>query len=233
MKKYVFLLALCTFTQALLAQGGDNQGVPKEFLGNFERNLPKENPDKNIRGTRYSTEDYCAGELVMKNGNHYTTELLYKFDEFSNAIQVKFGNGKEVALFYNNIDSFRLFIGKNVVNYIKADVPNESETNKFYQVIYLSTNYQLIKLPKKVVVNVDTRNAFGDGEEFKKFENKDIYFLKKGSAKPFEKIKISKKALIELLPTKKETLTKLFDTPSYKGLLDDAKLAALFKEIDL
>ena len=62
MKKYVFLLALSTLTQALLAQGGDNQGVPKEFIGNFERNLPKENLDKAIRGTRYSTEDYCAGD---------------------------------------------------------------------------------------------------------------------------------------------------------------------------
>lgn len=234
MKKYVLLLCvLCGLTQALLAQGGDTQGVTKEFIGSFESNLPKENPDKNIRGTRFSTEDYCAGELVMKNGTRYTTELTYKFDEFFNAIQVKFSNGKEVALFYNNIDSFRLFIGKNVVNYIKADVPNESETNKFYQVLYSSNNYQLIKLPKKVVVNVDNRDAFGEGEHFKKFDNKDVYYLKKGGSKPFEKIKISKKSLMELLPTKKETLTKLFDTPPYKGLLDDAKLMALFKEIDL
>jgi hypothetical protein len=194
--------------------------------------LPKDNPDKNIQGTRYSTEEYAAGELVMKNGTHYSKNLKFKFDEYFNAIQIKFENGKESVLFYNNVDSFRLFVGDKVINYVKADVPTESETNKFYQVIYASANYQLIKLPKKTVVNVDNRDAFGNGEQFKKFENKDVYFLKKGANKPFEKIKISKKVLLEALSAKKESISKLFDTPSYKGLLDDAKLTALFTAID-
>lgn len=232
MKKHLILPFLFVLFNGLFAQGNDNQGVSKEFMNNFESNLPKDNTDKDIRGSRFSTEDYTAGELVMKNGTRYTTQLKYKFDAYSNALQVKFANGKETVLFYNNIDSFRLFIGNNVVNYIKADVPSEPETNKFYQVIYSSAHYQLIKLPKKTVVSVDNRNAFGDGEQFKKFENRDVYFLKKGTSKPFEKIKISKKSLIELLPSKKENLTKLLDSAAYKGGLDDAKLAALFKEID-
>jgi hypothetical protein len=232
MKKHLILPFLFIVFNGLLAQGGDKQSISKEYINNFESNLPKDNPDRNIQGTRYSTEDYTAGELVMKNGNRYKDNLKFKFDEYFNAIQIKFENGKETVIFYNNVDSFRLFIGNTVVNYIKADVLNESETNRFYQVIYASANYQLIKLPKKTVVSVDNRDAFGVGEQFKKFENRDVYFLKKGSSKPFEKIKISKKSLIESLPSKKENLTKLLDSAAYKGNLDDAKLAALFKEID-
>jgi hypothetical protein len=233
MKKHLVIPILFVFmTQSLLAQGGDNQGVSKEFLNNFQSNLPKDNPDKNIQGTRYSTEDYTAGELVMKNGKRYSKDLKFKFDEYFNNIQVKFDNGKETVLFYNNVDSFRLFVGNKVVNYIKAEVLSEAETNKFYQVIYASANYQLIKLPKKTVVSVDNRDAFGNGEQFKKFENKDVYFLKKGADKPFEKIKISKKALLEALPAKKENITKLFDTSAFKGILDDAKLLSLFTAID-
>jgi hypothetical protein len=234
MKKHLFMPIVFVFIScALFAQGGDNQGVSKENFNNFQTNLPKDNPDRDIRGSRYSTEEYTAGELVMKNGKRFSKELKFKFDEYFNGIQVKFENGKETVLFYNNVDSFRLFVGNKVVNYIKADVPTESETNKFYQVIYTSANYQLIKLPKKTVVNVDNRDAFGSGEQFKKFENKDIYFLKKGTDKAFEKIKISKKALIEALPAKKEKINKLFDTSAFKGLLDDTKLTALFTALDL
>ena len=79
---------------------------------------------------------------------------------------------------------------------------------------------------------MDTRDVFGEGEQYKKFENKDVYFLKKGSTKAFEKIKISKKSLLETLPNKKAALTKSLDSPQFKGILDDAKLTAIFKEID-
>jgi hypothetical protein len=233
MKKHLIFLVLVVIAQVLWAQGGDNQGVSKENFNNFQTNLPKDNPDKDIRGSRYSTENYTAGELVMNNGKRFSKELTFKFDEYFNNIQIKFENGKETVLFYNTVDSFRLFVGDKVVNYVKANVPTESEMNKFYQVIYAGANYQLIKLPKKTVVNVDNRDAFGSGEQFKKFENKDVYFLKKGNDKAFEKIKISKKALLEALPSKKEKINKLFDTSAFKGLLDDAKLMALFAAIDL
>jgi hypothetical protein len=79
---------------------------------------------------------------------------------------------------------------------------------------------------------VDTRNDFGDGEQFKQFDDKGIYFFKKGSSKQFEKVKISKKTLLELLPNKKPLLDALYSTPQYKGSLDDVKLKAILKEVD-
>lgn len=238
MKKYLFLLLASAFSSQLLAQSGtdlsDNRGFTKDNVGvgAFESMLTRDNSDKNIRGTRYFVAEYSAGQLITKNGKRYTSELTYKFDEYLNNLQVKFADGKEALLFYHNIDSFSLFVGSDTVNYVKADVPNEREVNKFYQVIYSSANYQLIKLPRKVVTNVDTRNGFGDGEQFKQFDDKGIYFFKKGSAKPYEKVKISKKALLKLLPNKKPLLDALYNTPQYKGILDDVKLKAILKEID-
>jgi hypothetical protein len=233
MKKRLIIPVLLVAVHALFAQGGDNQGVSKEFRNNFESGLPKDDPDKNVRGSRYSTEVYTAGELVMKNGNHYSKDLTFKFDEFYNAIQIRSQSGKETVIFYNNVDSFRLFVGDKTVNYVKANVEGEKEMNKFYQVIYVSNNYQLIKWAKKIVNSVDTRDAFGVGDQYKIYENRDVYFFRKGTAKAFEKTKISKKALLELLPNKKEMLNKLFDSSYYKGNLDDAKLETLLKQIDL
>jgi hypothetical protein len=237
MKKYLILSLLFVVNFGLPAQNTassafSNIQLEQQYLTETFNGVPMSNADNSIRGMRYSTEDYVAGELVMKNGNRYTNQLKLKFDEYANAIQIKFDNGKETVLFYNNVDSCKLFVGNQVIQYIKADVPSEPETNKFYEVIYASANYQLIKLPKKMVVNVDNRDVFGQGEQFKKFEAKDVYYFKKGKDKPFEKIKISKKALLELLPSKKENINKLFDTPQFKGLLDDAKLTALFTAID-
>jgi hypothetical protein len=237
MKKYLILsllfVAMCRLSaQNTVSSVFGNKQLEQQFLYETFNGVPMSNADNGIRGMRYSTEDYVAGELVMKNGNRYSNQLKLKFDEYANAIQIKFDNGKESVLFYNNVDSCKLFVGNKVIQYIKADVPTESETNKFYQVIYASANYQLIKLPKKTVVNVDNRDVFGEGEQFKKFESKNVYFFKKGKDKPFEKIKISKKALLELLPNKKENINKLFETSAFKGLLDDAKLAALFTAID-
>ena len=234
MKKYLIVSYLFVAIYALSAQTSafSNKQLEQQYLTETFNGVPMSNADNSIKGMRYSTEDYVAGELVMKNGKQYSKDLTIKFDEYANAIQVKFANGRETVLFYNNVDSCKLFVGDKVIQYIKADVPTEPEVNKFYQVIYASARYQLIKLPKKTVVNVDNRDAFGNGEQFKKFESKDVYFLKKGSDKPFEKIRISKKALLEALSAKKENINKLFDTPAYKGLLDDAKLTALFTAID-
>jgi hypothetical protein len=235
MKKLLILFVAVLCVHALSAQitAFDNKLIEQQYLYESLNGVPMSSPDKNIRGSRYSTDDYTAGELVMKNGNRYKDNLKFQFDEYFNAIQIKFENGKETVIFYNNVDSFRLFVSNSVINYVKADVSTESEQNKFYQSIYSSARYQLIKLPRKTVANVDNRDAFGEGEQFKKFERKDVYFFKKGKDKPFEKVKISKKSLLELLPNKKENLNRLFDTPQYKGLLDDAKLAMLLKEIDL
>jgi hypothetical protein len=237
MKKYVILSLLFVVEYRLTAQGTTgsaftSQQIEQQFLTETFNGVPMSNADNSVRGMRYSTDDYVAGELVMKNGNRYTNKIRLKFDEYSNAIQIKLENGKESVLFNSNVDSCKLFVGNRVIQYIKADIPTEPEANKFYQVIYASANYQLIKLPKKTVVNVDNRDVFGEGEQFKKFETKDVYYFKKGKDKPFEKIKISKKTLLELLPNKKEDINKLFDTPQYKGLLDDAKLTALFTAID-
>jgi hypothetical protein len=236
MKKQLILPFLFVAFNGLFAQIAQsafesNPLIEKDYLFNTSNGLPKDE-DRNVRGSRFSTDGYVSGELVTKKGVHYRDEFSFKFDEFTNAIQVRFKDGKERVLFYNNVDSFSLFVGKSVVRYIKAEVLSENETNMFYQVVYASANYQLIKLASKKIVNVDTRNALGDGEKYQEFQRTDVYFLKKGSSKPFEKIKISKKSLLESLPNKKATLTKIFDSKLYKGALDDEKLAAIFKEMD-
>ena len=60
--------------------------------------------------------------------------------------------------------------------------------------------------------------------------NPDYYFRHKD--KPYERIKLSKKALIAELKNKKNELEKLFNAPEYKGVLNDWKTAKILQSID-
>ncbi len=237
MKKSRLIVLFLMLHSILTAQRkivvAENRGVDKYHQGAFESKLNEPDPNKsNVKGTRYFQEDYAQGEVITKDKYRYTTEMLYKFDEYKNAVQIKaLHNNKELMLFNNTIDTFKLFAGNRVITYIKAEVPDENDPNKLFQAIYLGANTKLIKLPRKKIVKVTNADVFSTGETYDQFESQDWYYLKIND-KAFQKIKISKKSLFEILPDKRRLLSKLFDTPQYKGELTDIKLEKLFHNID-
>ena len=119
MKKLILVLSLlilnnCVFAQRkiVVTQSG---GVDKYRQGAFESKLNE--PDfmkSNVKGSRYFQEDYIDGEVITRDNHRYTTEMKYKFDEYKNAVQIKSMNvnSKELMLFNNTIDTFRLFLVK-------------------------------------------------------------------------------------------------------------------------
>ena len=236
MKKLILLLSFLTLDNDIFAQrkivATQSGGVDKYRQGAFESKLNEPDFKSNVRGNRYFNEDYSDGEVITRDGRRYTTDLKYKFDEYKNAVQIKvISDKKELMLFNNNIDTFRLFMDNRVVTYIKAIVPEENDLHKLYQVIHWGTQVKLIKMPRKKIVKVTNSDVFSSGETYDQFENQDWYYLKMND-RPFLKVKILKKALFEAMPEKKRLLTKLFDTPQYKGELTDVKLEKLIQEID-
>ncbi len=236
MKKLILLLTFLVLGNVVFSQRkiavASSGGVDKYRQGAFESKLNEPDFKSNVRGNRYFHEDYNEGEVITRDNHRYTTEMKYKFDEYKNAIQIKaVNNNKELMLFNNNIDTFRLFVSNRIITYIKAEVPEENDLHKLYQVIHWGTNVKLIKMPRKKIVKVTNSDVFSSGETYDQFENQDWYYLKTND-KAFQKIKISKKGLFEAMPEKKRLLTKLFDIPQYKGELTDVKLEKLIQEIE-
>lgn len=236
MKKLILFLTVSILITNVFAQRKltvvENNGVDKYHEGAFESKLNEPDFKSNVKGNRYFHEDYNDGEVITRDKHHYTTDLKYKFDEYKNAVQIKvISDKKELMLFNNNIDTFRLFMDNRLVTYIKAIVPEENDLHKLYQVIHWGTQVKMIKMPRKRIVKVTNSDVFSAGETYDQFENQDWYYLKMND-RPFMKIKISKKSLFEAMPEKKRLLTKLFDTPQYKGELTDVKLEKLIQDID-
>ena len=217
MKKLILLLSFLTLNHSVFAQRkipAPQGGVDKYRQGAFESKLNEPDFKSNVKGNRYFNEDYSDGEVITRDNHRYTTDLKYKFDEYKNAVQIKvIKENKELMLFNNNIDTFRLFLNNRTVNYIKAEVPEENDLHKLYQVIHWGTQVKLIKMPRKRIVKVTNSDVFSSGETYDQFENQDWYYLKMND-RPFLKIKISKKSLFEAIPEKKTIAHQAFRYPS-------------------
>jgi NADH:ubiquinone oxidoreductase subunit len=185
-----------------------------------------------IKGSRFFNEEYSTGEIWMTNNRHYTTEMEYKFDEHENGVQVKFkSTGKEITLFNNEVEIFKLKMNGKEVTYFKAEVPGESDANKLFQVIFLGDKYKLIKLPSKKLVRHDEKgNSYVNTRKYDEFEDNSRYFIKTND-KDFREIKFKKSAFMKTIADKKQQLEKIFNQKEYKGDLSDVMIAEVLQII--
>lgn len=183
-----------------------------------------------IKGSRFFNEEYSTGEIWMTNNRHYTTEMEYKFDEHENGVQVKFkSTGKEITLFNNEVEIFKLRMNGKEVTYFKAEVPGEGDANKLFQVIFLSEKYKLIKLPSKKLVRHDEKgNSYVDTRKYDEFEDNHRYFIKTND-KDFKELKFKKSAFTKTIVEKKQQLEKIFNQKEYKGDLTDVMIAEVLQ----
>lgn len=182
-----------------------------------------------VEGSKYFHDDYVEGELWFTNGQHTSTEYVYKFDESANSVQVKDKKGEEILVDVHVISGCRLTIGGKSVIYFKAPVPGDANNRQLFQLIYNSDNCKVIKLPSKKLIT--KTKMFHDDAAQQEYFAQHTYFIKKGDKK-YEEIKLKKKALLEAFPEKKALLTRLFETPQYKDRLTEASLATILMELD-
>jgi hypothetical protein len=227
----VSLMFVCIFNLSLL--NAQSAAIERMRESDFiAKNNTIDMNSSNVRGNRYFNEEYCAGMVIMKDKSRYTTEMVYKFDEFKNSVQVMIiQSKKELSLFNHLVDTFKLFMGNETVVYSKAFVPEETDINKFYRLIYSDSVNSLIKLTRKKIVKVSSSDVFNSSEMYDQFESQDVYYIKIGNV-PYQKIKISKKSFFDFFPSKKNALTRLFDLPKFKGNLTDSKLESLMQSLN-
>ncbi len=184
-----------------------------------------------VKGSRFTIEDYLAGEIWLTDGRHYTTELRYRFDEIENSIQVQYADGKELLLFNNYVTKLHLFNKDSTIIYRKDIIEGEKDIHKLHQVLFEGKNYSLIKLPTRKVVRIDEKSALTIGRLYDQINPIYHYYFKTVNAL-FKEIKLKKKDIIKVLPSQKGFLEKHFNTPQYDKDLNEKMLIYMFQEMD-
>jgi hypothetical protein len=168
--------------------------------------------------------------LWLTDNRHYKEGYLFKFDEVENSVQVKSPDGKELLLDKDEVVICQLFIFGSTVSYLGVELPNKENDYSIFQVLYLSDNYQVLKLPQKRIRKNPKNMSAGQGFEYDQYVPDYHYFLKKkdGLLTPF---KPTKKGILTQFSEKKSSLEPLFKQSKYKKL-SDALLAELIMMVD-
>jgi hypothetical protein len=241
MKKYLLFLAtiLCTNLVA--------QNSPSVAVVQMQSNRLKEINSKSfdfptfslketeIKGFRYFYDEYTEGELWLTDNRHYKEGYLFKFDEVENSVQVKSPDGKELLLDKDEVVICQLFIFGSTVSYLGLELPNKDNQDKentynIFQVLYLSDNYQVLKLPQKRIRKNPKNMSAGQGFEYDQYVPEYHYFVKKKDGLLTE-FKPNKKDILAQFSEKKGNLEPLFKQAKYKKL-SDALLAELISTVD-
>ncbi len=187
-----------------------------------------------VLGTRYTIDTYKNGEIWLTDGHHYTTEFQYRFDEIEQKIQVKYPDGKELLLFNNYVTKCHIFNNDTIIKYQKVVVENEKELHIFYQVLHEGKNFTFLKLPHRKVVRVDEKTALTIGRLYDEIKPVYHYYFKENDKQDtiFRALKLKKKDLLKMLPTKKIKLGALFKAPQYNGDLDEQRCITIFKKLE-
>ena len=186
--------------------------------------------DTEIKGSRYFYDEYTEGELWLTDNRHYKEGYLFKFDEIENSIQVKSLDGKELLLDKSEVVICQLFIFGYTVSYLGVELPNKESDFSIFQVLYLSDNYQVLKLPQKRIRKNPKNMSAGQGFEYDQYVSDYHYFVKKKDGMLIE-FKPNKKDILEQFKEKKADLESLFKQSKYKKI-SDAVLAELIMTVD-
>jgi hypothetical protein len=236
MKKYPFFLAtiLCINIVA--------QNSPSVAVVQMQSNRLKEINSKSfdfptfslketeIKGYRYFYDEYTEGELWLTDNRHYKEGYLFKFDEVENSVQVKSPDGKELLLDKDEVVICQLFIFGSTVSYLGVELPNKENDYTIFQVLYLSDNYQVLKLPQKRIRKNPKNMSAGQGFEYDQYVPDYHYFVKKKEGM-LTAFKPNKKDVLAQFSEKKASLEPLLKQPKYKKL-SDALLAELISMVD-
>lgn len=185
-----------------------------------------------VKGSRFFNDEYAAGEIWMANGKHYTSEMVYRFDELENSVQIKYPSKKELLLYNFDVLAFNLIINGATHSYVKADVKGIGDAHKFFRVIFKNEKCQLIKWTQKIFEKRDNSGAYSREIKYDAYVPKHHYYVKTNEGK-FREMGISKKEFLKNFPSKKAVVEKLFSSVNnVEKEMTDAKIADFLTTIE-
>jgi hypothetical protein len=238
MKKNLSLIALLlpflTYAQPNVSAAGQQTLVNRINAMQISGQLPIFNlSEVSIEGSKFFNDNYELGELLMTKDRLFqvTSGYKYRVDELKNEINALTPKGEELALLNEEIVYLKLYLKGKEVLFMNGTLPNGKKTDRLLQVLFVGKNYQLFKLGGKEYSRLNRPQGLSEKKITDKYANKHSYFLQITDG-AYSEIKLKQEDIINSIPSKKNQLTRLFDSEKYKGKITELSLINILHDID-
>jgi hypothetical protein len=207
MKKSISLLILgiVVFTSNAQSYNTSKDWGNFDILQKVEKNIGDDiSPD--VKGSLYYTDSYTSGKLLFE-GNELERDMLYRYEAYSDIIEVKLSTGEEDYLAQS--PKLDVLIGSDRYSYIQFYDENAKEMTFGYMIVLdQNEKYDLYdRKIKKLRPGKKAQTSMSADVEAKLLDNETIYIRLSGEkfAKSFPE---SKSGLYKMFPNQKSELKK-------------------------
>jgi hypothetical protein len=233
----VFLLTInIVYSQGTGSTSLYQKGLSAEQNLNAIRNLTPYSTggvgfDNRYEGTKGSTRlyDTLLLSFLKIKGQNYYLELKTDIDLVGNTLlYLHPKTGKLLALPADMVSEVVINSeGKELVFRTGGKNFNKDfKTQKFYQVLK-DGPFPFIKVPVKKFIEANYKGAYSAGRPYDEYVSKSTYYIF-GPDSTFHQLQLNKKSLVRIFPEKKELISKIIDSGTFKND-EDMVIAVLEK----
>lgn len=235
---YITILAVifsCSIAQVALAQAlsGMDAQTNINTLGNNDLNGIVRKFDtryQGIMGSPFLFNYWNTGSITLANGKLITNVPL-KIDLYGNQVIAKRQSGDSIIVNSNTIQKVLLTDVITGKKYAFHKLSTLTGQNSSLQEIYVDVlhegKYILVAERKKKLVKADYEGAYSTGKAYDEFINEASYFVKKPD-QSMDKIKLTKKSIIDLFPDHQQAL-KSFIAKESIDFKNEGQVAQIFQ----
>ncbi len=188
---------------------------------------------KSVKGTPYWRNEWLTGSIIWLNGTRLDKVPMKVLTYKTTALSAQIPSGDSIIIPIKNYKAAILLdpLTKDSILF-KRILHDETPNGELMRVIH-DGDFAILARQIGNMIPASNTGAYNAGREYDEFMQKTEYFLlKKGSAK-LEKVKLSKKGLLEVLSGKDAELSAFIKTNqlSVDKEKDAAKLAAYYEQI--
>ncbi len=201
----ISIFSLLIFSSTAQSYNSSNDFGNVEILQKVTKKIGDEIPS-DVDGSLYFSETYTAGKLLFE-GKELKRDMLYRYDAYSDIIEVKLTNGEEDYLAQS--PKLDVLIGEDRYSYIQFYDQSDKEVTFGYMIVLENNErYDLYdRKIKKLKPGKKATTSMSADITAKLLDNETIYFRLTGEkfAKSFPE---SKSGLYKMFPNLKADLKK-------------------------
>jgi hypothetical protein len=165
---------------------------------------------------------FRQGELRTRKGL-FTTELVYRFDQVLQMVEVKMEDNKQMYLETKDVLYCKIHFEDHTAVFMPVILPKQKKLT-LVQVVYKTPTLQLYRDIHKKVYAHCVGCAYTVDNDYQ-------YYLRKNDKAPLKEVDIDEKSFIKVLPEKKNRITSVFKG-KHKEDLTVSKVVHIMGELD-
>jgi hypothetical protein len=188
---------------------------------------------KNTRGFPYWRNEWLSGRLIWLNGSKLDNVPMKLITFKTTALSAKLPNGDSIVV---PIRNFKVAIMIDPATkdsiFLKRIIHSESPNGELLRVIH-DGEFAIVARQTSTLIPANNTGAYNAGRDYDEFVQKTDYFLYKSGTGVLQKMKLTKKALFEMLPGKEAELNTFVKSNQLNidKEKDAARLAAYYEQL--